>query len=266
MNTPHSEQHYSPIDLAKLNKLKFLAITVAAACESYFRSALNATFNRRLAGTWGPLFPRMHIQIPTRVLYINGIKGLRNYVETFSDKTHLLPYPRVWQLCLAVSPGLIVAPISSILEATNAHLNTEPMMRRWMRGFAPRCVRESIFAVGINQMSEYFEERILNIVSLPVALSTTAGSIAAGVVAGYISHVPHNLSALKLMNPQQNYRQIIRLYSEQSESRLPVNMNVPLRRAVGGLLSIVAPIGVHIRMSQIVGSFVILNGLIKLFS
>jgi hypothetical protein len=37
--------------------------------------------NARLSGQWGTLFPNMHIQCPARILYINGFKGLRQYLD-----------------------------------------------------------------------------------------------------------------------------------------------------------------------------------------
>lgn len=54
------------------------AVACAAAVESYYRSALNALLNARLAGggaARGSLFPNMHVQVPARVAYIVGFKG-----------------------------------------------------------------------------------------------------------------------------------------------------------------------------------------------
>ncbi len=49
--------------------------------------------------------------------------------------------------------GLIMTPISSFLEASNAGVhNPEPMQRRMFRGIVPRAVREVIFGVGLNQV------------------------------------------------------------------------------------------------------------------
>lgn len=43
--------------------------------ESYYRSGLNAWLNAQLTGRpMANMFPMFHIQIPTRVLYINGFK------------------------------------------------------------------------------------------------------------------------------------------------------------------------------------------------
>jgi hypothetical protein len=103
------------------------AVSIAAAIESYYRSALNAMLNTRLTGVKAELFPNMHIQVPVRVSYICGFKGLRGYFDHHVDP-NLYAYPNAVRLATAVSPGIVMAPISSILEASNAgHLNKEPM-------------------------------------------------------------------------------------------------------------------------------------------
>ncbi len=173
------------------------------------------------------------------------------------------PYPMAWSFGLAITPGLVMTPVSSLLEACNAHLNTEPLWRRWLRGITFRATREVqatcgereekdkkkqkkkkqpeiwqqkvkmvifwffaiylellflsfsfflfpfsfsfvagpqvIFGIGLNQLTDYCEERT------PHTWSKFArnfvGSCAAGMCSGYLSHVPHNLSTLKLMHP-----------------------------------------------------------------
>ncbi len=113
---------------------------------------------------------------------------------------------------------------------------------RWTRGLIPRGVREVIFGVGINQLSDACEERIGDVslidtdfgllanVAFRVGLNvffvctnfvfqpfqdientfmrTMAGSMIAGVAAGYFSHVPHNVSTIKLLNPNLTYPQV----------------------------------------------------------
>ena len=51
----------------------------------------------------------------------------------------------------------------------------------------------------------------------------------AGVISGYFSHVVHNLSTLKLMNPNKSYGQHFSDYVTKAEERLP--QNIPMRRA-----------------------------------
>lgn len=44
---------------------------------------MNAILNQQLTGVRkGSLFPNMHIQIPTRIFYINGFKGIRQFLDT----------------------------------------------------------------------------------------------------------------------------------------------------------------------------------------
>ena len=38
-------------------------------------------------------------------------------------------------------------------------------------------------------------------------LANFGGSLAAGVACGYLSHIPHNLSTLKLLQPSLSYSQ-----------------------------------------------------------
>ncbi len=41
-----------------------------------------------------------------------------------------------------------------------------------------------------------------------IFMRTMAGSMMAGVAAGYLSHVPHNISTMKLLNPSLTYSQV----------------------------------------------------------
>lgn len=57
-------------------------------------------------------------------------------------------------------PGVLMSPLSGLLEASNAgHSNPAPMSTRWLYGAMPRMMREIIFGIGINQLSEWCEER-----------------------------------------------------------------------------------------------------------
>jgi hypothetical protein len=165
---------------------------------------------------------------------------------------------------VAIAPGLIMTPMSSILEATNAGVqNPEPLLRRALRGLAPRALREIIFGIGLNQLSEYCEERVPPAIENPV-LRTAVGSLFAGTVSGYLSHVPHNLSALKLMAPKKTYLQHFQSLMNNWKPKLkslPPNLQTP----ASAVCAVVLPRGMLIRTSQIVGSFVILNGLINVF-
>lgn len=56
----------------------FFGSTLGAVIESYYRSSLNSWLNAKLTGKPpASMFPMFHIQIPTRVIYINGFKVTR---------------------------------------------------------------------------------------------------------------------------------------------------------------------------------------------
>jgi len=243
------------------------AVAIAAGIESYYRSALNAMLNTRLTGVKAELFPNMHVQVPMRIAYITGFKGLRSFFDS-----HVHPdqyeYPTAVRLATAVLPGIIMTPISSILEASNAgHMNKEPMSTRWMRGALPRMGREVIFGVGLNQMSDYFEERLQPFFPGHTMMANAAGSLVAGVVSGYLSHVPHNVSTLKLLEPTKSYAA---LYQEFVNKSVPPVVDSMVeswpagpRNVTRTVFATFFPRGVMIRTTQIVGSFMILNGTIN---
>ena len=90
-------------------------------------------------------------------------------------------YSNAVRVGLAVAPGVIMTPLSSILEvhscacvslwthtcdwcvyggvqASNAgSRNPEPLWRRSTRGIQPRLLREVIFGIGLNQLSDFCE-------------------------------------------------------------------------------------------------------------
>jgi hypothetical protein len=243
------------------------AVSIAAAIESYYRSALNAKLNARLSGVKAELFPNMHIQVPVRVSYICGFKGLRGYFDHHIDP-NLYAHPNAVRLATAVSPGIVMAPISSILEASNAgHLNKEPMTTRWMRGLVPRGLREIVFGLGLNQMSDYFEERLLPYFKDNPMLANAAGSLTAGVVSGYCSHVPHNMSTFKLLEPQRSYFDLYKMFVDKSVppvvDRMVAKWPSTARSGARIFFATLFPRGLAIRTTQIVGSFMILNGTIN---
>ncbi|KAJ0395684.1 hypothetical protein P43SY_002477 [Pythium insidiosum] len=254
LQTPLLEQHAKPTP--------YFATSVAAALESFYRSAMNSLLNARLTGQpVTTLFPDMGKQIPTRVVYINGFKGIRHLFERHVDADDY-ENPQLVRLAEAVAPGIIMTPVSGMLEAFNAgHMNPEPLSTRWMRGFLPRALREVIFGIGLNQLSDYFEERIP--VDASPAIKNAMGSMLAGCVAGYLSHVPHNLSTMKLMNPQKRYSAHMQDFIRHSESRVPNTIPPRARYMTAAALALIFPRGLTIRTTQIVGSFIILNGTIN---
>jgi hypothetical protein len=245
------------------------AVTIAAGIESYYRSALNAVLNSRLTGVMGELFPNMHIQVPTRVTYILGFKGIRAALDK-NIEPEQYDYPNAIRLAATVAPGVIMTPISSILEASNAgHMNSEPMITRWMRGVVPRAGREIIFGVGLNQMSDYFQERFQPYFRDNAVMGNAAGSLAAGVVSGYLSHVPHNISTFKLLEPQRSYVDLYTMFVDKSVpptiDQWVESWSPNVRSFTRTLFATLFPKGLIVRTTQIVGSFIILNGTINYF-
>ena len=161
-----------------------LAVSIAAGIESFYRSALNAYINAHLTGQpRAALFPDMHRQIPARVLYINGTKGIRQFLDNHVD-TADYSHPELVGFGLMCAPGVSMTPVSSYLEASNAgHRNPKSMWTRWMDGISARMVREIIFAAGLNQATDWFEERVPSQVESP-QLRNLCASLTAGVLSG----------------------------------------------------------------------------------
>lgn len=262
-----SKKYQTPMLEQRQQDVNIPAVSIAAGIESYYRSALNAMLNTRLTGVKAELFPNMHIQVPSRISYICGFKGLRAYLDRNIDPD-MYEYPNMIRLAAAVSPGIIMTPISSLLEASNAgHMNKESMSTRWMRGIIPRAGREVIFGIGLNQMSDYFEERMMPLFSGHAMMANAAGSLVAGVVSGYLSHVPHNISTFKLLEPQSSYGALYAKFVNKSVppviDSIVEDWPVMARKFTRGFFATLFPRGVMIRTTQIVGSFMILNGTIN---
>lgn len=262
-----SRKYRTPLLQQRQQEVNVPAVAIAAGIESYYRSALNAMLNARLTGVKSDLFPNMHIQVPTRIAYIVGFKGLRTFFDKHVDAESYDNATAV-RLTLAVAPGILMTPISSVLEASNAgHMNKESMSTRWLRGIVPRAGREIIFGVGLNQLSDYFEERLTPMFPGQPMLANAAGSLTAGVVSGYLSHVPHNLSTYKLMEPKKSYSQLFRMFVDKScppiVDAATASWPGMVQYATRSIFAVVFPRGVIIRTVQIVGSFMILNGTIN---
>lgn len=256
LRTPLLEQDPHPANM--------LATSLGASIESYYRSGLNAWLNAKLTGrVVESFFPNFHIQIPARILYINGFKQLRGFLSENVHPGEYGEHAGKVRLASALVPGIIMTPMSSLLEACNAgHMNNEPLHKRWTRGLVPRCGREMIFGIGLNQLSDACEERV-QWLTHPFA-RTCAGSLMAGVTAGYLSHVPHAVSTLKLLNPHLSYRQIWSDMVDQNLRRTPKEWVPGARRVMAGLLTVFLPRGCLIRTTQICGSFIIINGTIQI--
>jgi len=269
-----------------VSTINVAAVSVAAAFESYYRSALNAYLNRaissamaeggaakvaarRTALTAAEMFPSMHVQIPTRVLYIDGFKLSRQWLASAVEEPAKNARDRGdenahygYMLIPALMPGVLMTPVSSVLEACNAgHANPEPLARRWMRGVSPRCAREIIFGLGLNNLTDWAEERIPRDVFESKVTRNAAGSLVAGVIAGYFSHVPHNLSTMKLLDPGKSYGHHVASLVRSSADRVPEGLSPGVRNAAATALALLLPKGLAIRTTQVIGSFVLLNGI-----
>jgi len=145
----------TPLLEIKSQKHSYLPLALAAALESFYRSAMNNVINGAIGnGSRGPWFPSMYVQLPVRVLYITGLKKIAEVCSAFDTRDRTLP-PQLLRLGMAVLPGVLMCPLISVLEATHAHSNPQPLWRRFRHGFAPRLIREVIYGVGINQLSQF---------------------------------------------------------------------------------------------------------------
>ena len=256
----------TPLMEQKTKEFRFAHVSIAAAVESYYRSALNSLLNQRLSGVKASLFPNMHIQVPVRVAYISGFKSLRTLIDNNVQADEWM-LPNGVRFATTIGPGVLMTPISSVLEACNAgHMNPEPLVKRSLRGSLPRGLREIIFGVGLNQMSDYFEERWRGVMHRNPMLANVSGSLTAGIVAGYFSHVPHCLSTYKLLEPHKGYKELFQMFVEKScpKHLAPRSASPSMKSKIEALLAVLFPRGVVIRTTQIVGSFIILNGVIFL--
>jgi hypothetical protein len=129
--------------------------------------------------------------------------------------------------------------------------------------------------MGLNQVADKCQEKVPASISDNPAIRSAMGSLAAGAMAGYVSHVPHNLSSLKLLKPSVSYgdhfRQLMTTalearFGKQLESASWVYRSPMTRSLVGTMLVFLLPRGVQIRTMQIMGSFVLVNGSIAMLS
>jgi hypothetical protein len=59
-----------------------------------------------------------------------------------------------------------------------------------------------IYTHRLNQMSDYWEERVPHGLVESEPLRNALGSLAAGVCAGYLSHMPHKMNLATLKQPE----------------------------------------------------------------
>jgi CRP-like cAMP-binding protein len=253
-NTRHTS---TPLFEQRSYNISIVATSLAAMCESFYRSAMNNLINYRINGTLGTWFPRMEVQIPARMIYINGLKQIRTQLDNVDLSGN--PYQHIYRLLFTFAPGVIMCPFSSLLEAANAP-NPEPLSIRWTRGYFPRIGREVIFGIGMNQLADFFTERLHGVFENPYARGA-GGSIAAGLCAGYLSHMPHILSTRKLASPHLSYKAIYESVWQRSLPLVPEFIPAEARPTFAKAMSFLLPIGCAYRSAQLCGTFIIINGI-----
>jgi hypothetical protein len=72
--------------------------------------------------------------------------------------------------------------------------------------------------------------------------------------------VPHNLSALKLMEPKKGYWELFKQYASANEERMPAHWSAENKTTGARVLAVLMPKAVTTRTIQIVGTFCLLNG------
>jgi hypothetical protein len=236
-----------------------IPVTIASSIEAFYRSSLNTILNYSINGSYsGKLFPNMHIQVPTRILYINGLKQSNIYFNNIDNKYN----NNMTNILKVVGPGVLMSPISSILEACNVEeINKKPLYKRWTDGYLFRCKREIIFAYGLNNLSNNCKNYIPTNNNM---YSTVGGSLIAGSIAGYLSHIPHILSTLKLMQPHKSYSELFSSMHTLSYNKIPEPIPIKYHSKIIPVITLFFPKGVMIRTVQITGSFIVLNGIIEL--
>jgi hypothetical protein len=101
-----------------------------------------------------------HTHAPTN-LNLSQVNAILERREHSSTETLSSAERNSLFLVPALLPGVLMTPVSGLLEACNAgHQNPEPLSRAMWRGLVPRCAREVVFGVGLNQLSDYCEERV----------------------------------------------------------------------------------------------------------
>ncbi|KAI9906348.1 hypothetical protein PsorP6_016397 [Peronosclerospora sorghi] len=126
-------------------------------------------------------------------------------------------------------------------------MNPESLSTRCIRGTAPRMLHEVTFGVGVNQLSDYFEERMM-VTSSP-AMNNALGSLMAGVVCGYLSH--------------KGYVEHMDDFMRRAEVHVPKTVSPRQRYLAATAMALLFPKGLTVRTSQIFGSFIILNGTVN---
>ena len=191
--------------------------------DAYYRAGMNALVNKAIMRqSSANLSVNMTIQVPTRILYIVSYKTIS--ANCGIDNKFLN----------SAVTGLVMTPISSLLEACNVY-KKDVVLNNANHGFVARGAREMAFAYAINTIDN------------PVGVGISA----------YFSHVPHILSTMKLIKPHVGYPELFREYVGGDWMRLVFPAGVLLRTTqIVGSCAIINVVGpwIYDRLKNIVPS------------
>jgi hypothetical protein len=191
--------------------------------DAYYRAGMNALVNKAIMRqSSANLSVNMTIQVPIRILYIVSYKTIS--ANCGIDNKFLN----------SAVTGLVMTPISSLLEACNVY-KKDVVLNNAKHGFVARGAREMAFAYAINTIDN------------PVGVGISA----------YFSHVPHILSTMKLVKPTHGYAELFREYVGGDWMRLVFPAGVLLRTTqIVGSCAIINVVGpwIYDRLKNIVPS------------
>ena len=191
--------------------------------DAYYRAGMNALVNKAIMRqSSANLSVNMTIQVPTRILYIVSYKTIS--ANCGIDNKFLN----------SAVTGLVMTPISSLLEACNVY-KKDVVLNNANHGFVARGAREMAFAYAINTIDN------------PVGVGISA----------YFSHVPHILSTMKLIKPHVSYQELFREYIGGDWMRIVFPAGVLLRTTqIVGSCAIINVVGpwIYDRLKNIVPS------------
>eukprot|EP00755_Sulcionema_specki_P033369 Sspe_Gene.100594::Locus_75278_Transcript_4_5_Confidence_0.286_Length_933::g.100594::m.100594 len=93
----------TPLLASRSSTVSVGATSLAAVVDTLYRSVMNASFSRTIAGRAVPYFAHAPVQIPARVVYVNVLKGGRALLEQHVTPTDYA-YPGAVSFAMACAP------------------------------------------------------------------------------------------------------------------------------------------------------------------